>query len=133
VVGNDASGTWIKLTAIATIEDIARAVFRGFRQIIELEHDPEQRVSVFGTASAPGRRIDVALVALSMFCLGGSCAISQGQAQGCTQTVFAKVVALDQAFYVNRYGALSRSSAMSSAWDGTSNRQGSGSSSGRGR
>jgi protein SCO1 len=27
VVGNDASGTWIKLTAIATTEDIARAVF----------------------------------------------------------------------------------------------------------
>jgi protein SCO1 len=26
VVGNDASGTWIKLTAIATTEDIARAV-----------------------------------------------------------------------------------------------------------
>ena len=27
VVGNDRSGTWIKLTAIATTEDIARAVF----------------------------------------------------------------------------------------------------------
>ena len=27
VIGNDASGTWIKLTAIATTEDIARAVF----------------------------------------------------------------------------------------------------------
>ena len=56
--------------------------------------------------SAPSRRLEVALVALSMLCLGGSFANAQGQAQGCTQTVFAKVVALDQAFYVNRYGTL---------------------------
>jgi len=46
--------------------------------------------------SAPRRRIDLALVALSMLCFGGSFADAQGQAQGqaqgCTQTVFAKGV-----------------------------------------
>ncbi|MBR0848852.1 hypothetical protein JQ543_13955 [Bradyrhizobium diazoefficiens] len=43
-----------------------------------------------------------ALVALSALCASYGIA----RAQNCTETVVAKVVALDQAFYVNRYGAL---------------------------
>ena len=42
------------------------------------------------------------LAALSILSLSSGVA----NAQGCTETVLAKVVALDQAFYVNRFGAL---------------------------
>src|ERR1044072_2670347 len=64
----------------------------------------------------------VGLVALAMLCFGPGAANAQGAAKGqgqgqavaqgaasaqpCTETVYAKVVALDQAFYVNRFGAL---------------------------
>jgi hypothetical protein len=50
----------------------------------------------------------VALVVLSVLRFANAQGQAQGrvqrQAQSCTQTLFAKVVALDQAFYVNRYG-----------------------------
>src|SRR5947209_2983162 len=44
----------------------------------------------------------LALAAASIFLL----CCSAANAQSCTETVVAKVVALDQAFYANRFGAL---------------------------
>jgi len=57
-----------------------------------------------------GRIAQVGLLALSVLCCGHGAASAQSpnpQGQSvCRETVVAKVVALDQAFYVNRYGAL---------------------------
>ncbi|MEA2346055.1 MAG: manganese oxidase [Thermoanaerobaculia bacterium] len=54
-----------------------------------------------------GRIAQAGLLALSMLCCGVGAANAQNQPQSpCTVTVVAKVVALDQAFYVNRFGAL---------------------------
>jgi cold shock CspA family protein len=52
--------------------------------------------------ASPGYLGRVALATASMLWFG----IGAASAQSCTETVVAKVVALDQAFYVNRFGAL---------------------------
>jgi hypothetical protein len=61
-----------------------------------------RHLSKFIRDGARNRIAGVGLVALSVLC----CDHGVANAQSCTQTVVAKVVALDQAFYVNRYGAL---------------------------
>jgi hypothetical protein len=69
---------------------------------MRLDRKFARHLSKFIRDAARNRIAGVGLVALSVLC----CDHGVASAQSCTQTVVAKVVALDQAFYVNRYGAL---------------------------
>jgi hypothetical protein len=65
-----------------------------------------------GIRQERGRGVQMGLLALSVLVCGHGAANAQGQPANaqtqnvCKETVYARVVALDQAFYVNRYGAL---------------------------
>ncbi|MEA2960553.1 MAG: manganese oxidase, partial [Alphaproteobacteria bacterium] len=69
---------------------------------MRLDRKLARHLSKFIRDGGRNRIIGVGLVALSVLCCGHEVA----NAQSCTETVVAKVVALDQAFYINRYGAL---------------------------